>query len=74
MRQKLALSKIRFASRQIFEWSLRPIRFNELPASSCRNGNLVLSISGDPVKGIDKLRITLCRESQRPALGVKFDN
>jgi hypothetical protein len=44
------------------------------PAYSCQNNNLVLSILGDPVKGIDKLRVILCRESERPALGVKFDN
>src|SRR5207237_4851334 len=47
---------------------------NELPACSRQNHNLVLSVLGDPVKGIDKLRMILCRESERPALGVKCDN
>src|SRR6267142_4365666 len=47
---------------------------NELPACSRQNHNLVLSILGDPVKGIDKLRMILRRESERPALAVKFDN
>src|SRR5882672_6780215 len=47
---------------------------NELPACSRQNHNLVLSILGDPVKGFDKLRMILCGESERPTLGVKFDN
>src|SRR5882762_8654468 len=47
---------------------------NELPACSRQNHNLVLSILSDPVKGLDKLRMILCRESERPALGVKFGN
>src|SRR5260370_34564673 len=47
---------------------------NELPACSCQNHNLALSILGDAVKGIDKLRMILCRESERPAVGVKFGN
>jgi hypothetical protein len=47
---------------------------NELPACSRQNDNLVLSVLGDPVKGIDKLRMILCRESERPALAVKLDN
>jgi hypothetical protein len=28
----------------------------------------------NPVKGIDNLRMMLCRESARPAVAVKFDN
>src|SRR6267143_4753892 len=47
---------------------------NELPACSRQNHNLVLSILGDPVKGIDELRMILCRESEGPVLAVKFDN
>src|SRR6267378_6779997 len=47
---------------------------NELPARSRQNHNLVLSIPGDPVKGVDKLRMILCGESERPTLGVKFGN
>src|SRR6266702_7450501 len=47
---------------------------NKLAGRSRQNYDLVLSILGDPVKGIDKLRMILCRESERPAVGVKFGN
>jgi hypothetical protein len=47
---------------------------NELPACSRQNHNLVRSILGDPVKGIDKLRMILCRESEWPVVAVKFGN
>src|ERR1700694_5830933 len=47
---------------------------NELPAGSRQNHNLVRAILGDPVKGIDKLRMILCRESERAAFAVKFNN
>src|SRR6266699_1817372 len=47
---------------------------NKLAGRSRQNYDLVLSILGDPVKGIDKLRMILCRETERPALAVKFDN
>src|SRR5207302_6296996 len=36
--------------------------------------DLVLSILGDPVKGIDKLCMILRRESERSAVTVKFGN
>src|SRR5712672_4259191 len=47
---------------------------NELSSCSRQNHNLVLSILGDPVKGVDKFRMILCRESEWSALGVEFDN
>src|SRR6266702_4107349 len=47
---------------------------NKLPACSCQNHDLVLSILGDPVKGIDELCVILCRESERTAPAVKCGN
>src|SRR5258708_40022211 len=47
---------------------------NKLAARSGQNYNLVLSILGNPVKGIDKLRMILCRESEWPVVVVKFGN
>src|SRR5882762_2981410 len=47
---------------------------NKLPARSGQNYDLVRSILGNPIKGIDKLRMILCRESEWPVVAVKFDN
>jgi hypothetical protein len=47
---------------------------NKLAARSRQDRDLILSILGDPVKGIAKLRMILCRESEWPAVAVKFDN
>src|SRR5882762_10999774 len=47
---------------------------NELPACSGQDYNLVRPVLRDPVKGVDKLRMILCRESERSAVAVKFDN
>jgi hypothetical protein len=44
---------------------------NEIPTCSRENHNLVFSISGDPVKGIDKLRMILRGESERAALKAR---
>jgi hypothetical protein len=49
-------------------------RFREPPTCSRQNYSLVLSILGDPVKGIDELRMILWREAERYAIAVKFDN
>ena len=47
---------------------------NEVPACTRQDDDLVCSILRNPVKGIDNLRMMLCRESARPAVAVKFDN
>src|SRR5882762_7263635 len=47
---------------------------NKLPARSRQNYDLVRSILCNPIKGIDKLRMILCRESEWPVVAVKFDN
>src|SRR5882724_12812063 len=47
---------------------------NEVPACARQDHDLVGSILRNPVKGIDNLRVMLCRESARPAVAVKFDN
>src|SRR6476619_4591834 len=47
---------------------------NEVAACTRQYDDLVCSILRDPVKGIDDLRMVLCRESARPAVAVKFDN
>src|SRR5713226_10226743 len=47
---------------------------DELPACSGQDYNLVRPVLRDPVKGADKLRMILCRESERSAVAVKFDN
>src|SRR5260370_26663673 len=48
--------------------------WNELSACSRQDYDLVRSILRNPVKGIGKLRMILRRESERPAVAVKFDN
>src|SRR2546422_4258718 len=45
---------------------------NEVAARSCQDYDLVRSILRDPVKGIDKLRMVLRSENERPAIPVKF--
>src|SRR5205807_1966670 len=47
---------------------------NKLPARSRQNYNLVRSVLCDPIEGIDKLRMILCRESEWPVVAVKFGN
>jgi hypothetical protein len=47
---------------------------NEIPACPRQDYNLVRSILRDPVKGVDKLRMVLRGENERPAVAVKFDN
>src|SRR2546428_7314798 len=46
----------------------------DLPTCSRHDYNLVRPILRDPVKGIDKLRMVLRGENERPAVAVKFDN
>src|SRR3977135_4086475 len=47
---------------------------NNLAARSRQNYDLVRSILCNPIKGIDKLRMILCRESEWSVVAVKFDN
>src|SRR3984893_4153793 len=47
---------------------------NKLAARSRQNYNLVRSILCNPINGIDKLRMILCRESEWPVVAVKFGN
>src|ERR1700740_1271464 len=47
---------------------------NEVAACTRQYDDLVCSILRDPVKGIDYLRMVLCRESVQPAVAVKFNN
>src|SRR5258707_8089147 len=47
---------------------------NKLAGRSRQNYDLVRSILCNPIKGIDKLRMILRRESERSAVAVKFDN
>src|SRR5689334_19507566 len=47
---------------------------DKVPACSGQNYNLVRPVLRDPIKGVDELRMILCRESERPALAVKFGN
>src|SRR6476660_2635410 len=47
---------------------------HELAARSRQNYDLVRSILCNPIEGIDKLRVIWCRESERPAVTVKFGN
>src|SRR5206468_6567491 len=47
---------------------------NEVAACSCQDYDLVRSILRDPVRGIDKLRMVLRGENERPAIPVKFGN
>src|SRR5260370_6947470 len=44
---------------------------NKLAARSRQNYDLVRSILCNPIKGIDKLRMILCRESEWPIVPVK---
>ena len=47
---------------------------NKLAGRSRQNYDLVRSILCNPIKGIDKLRMILRRESERSAVAVEFDN
>src|SRR5258708_21823556 len=47
---------------------------NKLAARSRQNYDLVRSILCNPIKGIDKLRMILCREGEWPAVAVTFGN
>src|SRR6267378_1870852 len=47
---------------------------DEVPACSGQDYNLVRPVLRDPVKGVDKLRMILCRESEWPVVAVKFGN
>src|SRR6185295_14471854 len=47
---------------------------NEIPACSRQDHDLVRSILRNPVKGIDKLRMILRRENERPTVAMEFDN
>jgi hypothetical protein len=47
---------------------------NKLAARSRQNYDLVRSILCNPIKGIDKLRMILCRESEWSVVAVKFGN
>jgi hypothetical protein len=47
---------------------------NKLPACSGQDYDFVRSVLRDPVKGIDKLRMILRCESERPAVTVKLGN
>ena len=47
---------------------------NKLAARSRQNYDLVRSILCNPIKGIDKLRMVLFRESEWPVVAVKFGN
>src|SRR6266851_2291002 len=47
---------------------------NKLAACSRQDYDLVRSILCNPIKGIDKLRMILCRESEWPVVAVKFGN
>jgi hypothetical protein len=46
----------------------------EVPACSGQDYNLVPPVLRNPVKRIDKFRVILCRESEWPAVAVKFGN
>src|SRR5689334_3446530 len=47
---------------------------NELPACSRQDYDLVRSILGDPVEGLNELRMIVSRENERTAVAVKFGN
>src|SRR5256714_15289370 len=45
---------------------------NKLAARSRQNYDLVRSILCNPIKGIDKIRMILCRESEWPLVALEF--
>ena len=47
---------------------------NEITARTGQDYDLVRSILGDPVKGVEKLCMVLSGEGERPAVAVKFSN
>src|SRR5580704_12150009 len=47
---------------------------NEPPTCARQDYDLVRSILGNPVEGIDKFRVRLRRHNERPTVAVKFRN
>jgi|SRR5580698_2452480 hypothetical protein len=47
---------------------------NELPTGTCKDYDLVRSILRNPVKGVDKFRVSLRAHNERPAVVMEFSN